>query len=191
MASRSQAADPFPFGLAKAAGAFRVAPAPVRCRRDSNAPATPSCGRIGRVMARIRGKRRTEVPWRRGRAAGIVNAAMPALRWSTMLILCGALALHNALRIGPVPLVEELRARYGVDYAGVGNVIGAYTLSYAFAQLLAGFLTDRVGPKRLMLLGLGLAAVGSALFAVTHGYAIAVVARLLAGSPTGIFWKMD
>lgn len=117
-----------------------------------------------------------------------MNAAMPALRWSTMLILCGALALHNALRIGPVPLVEELRGRYGVDYAGVGNVIGAYTLSYAFAQLLAGFLTDRVGPKRLMLLGLGLAAVGSALFAVTHGYAVAVVARLLAGTAGGFLY---
>jgi predicted MFS family arabinose efflux permease len=105
-----------------------------------------------------------------------------------MLILCGTLALHNALRIGPVPLVEELRARYGVDYAGAGNVIGAYTLSYGFAQLLAGLLTDRVGPKRLMLLGLGLAAAGSALFAVTHGYALAVAARLVAGAAGGFLY---
>jgi predicted MFS family arabinose efflux permease len=113
---------------------------------------------------------------------------MARLRWSTMLILCGALALHNALRTGPVPLVEELRARYGVDYAGAGNVIGAYTLSYGFAQLLAGFLTDRVGPKRLMLLGLGLAAAGSALFAVTHAYTLAVVARLIAGVAGGFLY---
>jgi MFS family permease len=99
-----------------------------------------------------------------------------------MLILMSALALHNGLRIGPVPLVDELRARYGVDYTGVGNVIGAYTLAYAFAQLTAGLLTDRFGPKRLLLVGLTLAAVGSALFAVP-AYPVAVAARLSWGRP--------
>ena len=76
--------------------------------------------------------------------------------------MCAVLALHNAMRIGPVTLVEELRGRYGVDYAGVGNVIGAYTLAYGFSQLAAGLLSDRVGSRRLMLVGLGLGAVGSA-----------------------------
>jgi MFS family permease len=73
-----------------------------------------------------------------------------------LLVLCGVLALHNAMRTGPVTLIEELRGRYGVDYAGVGTVVGAYTLAYGFAQLVAGLLTDRVGSRRLMLVGLGL-----------------------------------
>ena len=111
-----------------------------------------------------------------------------AFRWSTMLILMSALALHNGLRIGPVPLVDELRARYGVDYAGVGNVIGAYTFAYAFAQLTAGLLTDRFGPKRLMLVGLTLAAVGSTLFAVTATYPAAVIARLVMGTAGGFLY---
>jgi predicted MFS family arabinose efflux permease len=105
-----------------------------------------------------------------------------------MLMLCGALALHNAVRLGPVPLVEELRARYGTDYTGIGNVIGAYTLAYGFAQLLAGLLTARFGPKRLMLVGLTLATVGSALFAVTADYAVAVTARLLVGTAGGFLY---
>lgn len=111
-----------------------------------------------------------------------------AFRWSTMLILMSALALHNGLRIGPVPLVDELRARYGVDYTGVGNVIGAYTFAYAFAQLTAGLLTDRFGPKRLLLVGLTLAAVGSALFAVTAAYPVAVAARLVMGTAGGFLY---
>ena len=64
-------------------------------------------------------------------------------------MLCSVLALHNAMRIGPVPLIEELRGRYGADYATVGNVVGAYTLAYGFAQLAAGFLADRFGSRRV------------------------------------------
>lgn len=105
-----------------------------------------------------------------------------------MLILCGALALHNGLRIGPVTLVEELRLRYSVDYAGVGNVIGAYTLAYGLAQLTAGLLTDRFGAKRLLLVGLSLAAAGSALFAAAGSYPLAVAARLVTGTAGGFLY---
>ncbi|HSD28619.1 MAG TPA: MFS transporter, partial [Vicinamibacteria bacterium] len=105
-----------------------------------------------------------------------------------LLVLCSILALHNAMRIGPVTLIEELRGRYGVDYAGVGNVVGAYTLAYGFSQLVAGLLTDRVGSRRLMLVGLGLGAVGSATFAVTEAYPVAVLARLLMGVAGGCLY---
>jgi predicted MFS family arabinose efflux permease len=105
-----------------------------------------------------------------------------------MLILCSALALHNALRIGPVTLVEELRARYGADYTQVGNVIGAYTLAYGGAQLTAGLLTNHVAPKRLLLVGLGLATGGAALFALVSSYALAVVARLILGMAGGFLY---
>ena len=105
-----------------------------------------------------------------------------------MLILCGALALHNGLRIGPVTLVDELKARYAVDYASVGNVIGAYTLAYGFAQLTAGLLTNRFGSRRLLLIGLGLAALGSALFAVAASYPLAVAARLVMGTAGGFLY---
>lgn len=113
---------------------------------------------------------------------------MPALRWSLLGILCSALALHNVLRSGPVTLVDELRLRYGVDYTGIGNVIGAYTLAYGVAQLTAGLLTVRVGSKRLLLVGLALATVGSALFALTSTYPLAVAARLVMGTAGGFLY---
>ena len=113
---------------------------------------------------------------------------MPGFRWSTLLMLCGALALHNGLRIGPTPLVDELRARYGADYTAVGNVIGAYTLAYGFAQLAAGLLTERFGPKRLILAGLALATLGSTVFALTSRYPVAIAARLVAGTAGGFLY---
>jgi predicted MFS family arabinose efflux permease len=108
--------------------------------------------------------------------------------WGRLLVLCGVLALHNAMRIGPVTVIEELRGRYGVDYAGAGNVVGAYTLAYGVAQLAAGLLADRLGSRRLMLVGLGLGAAGSATFAVTEAYAMALVARLLMGVAGGCLY---
>jgi MFS family permease len=92
------------------------------------------------------------------------------------------------MRTGPVTLIEELRGRYGADYAGVGNVVGAYTLAYGFAQLAAGLLTDRFGSRRLVLVGLGLGAAGSATFAVTETYLVAVLARLLMGMAGGCLY---
>jgi predicted MFS family arabinose efflux permease len=105
-----------------------------------------------------------------------------------MLPLCGVLALHNALRTGPVTLVEELRARYAVDYAATGNVIGAYTLAYGGAQLAAGLLTERAGSRRLMLAGLALALAGSAAFAVAPSYPLALGARLVLGVAGGLLY---
>jgi predicted MFS family arabinose efflux permease len=113
---------------------------------------------------------------------------VPGPAWPRLLILCSTLALHNIQRIGPVTLVDELRARYGADYTGIGNVIGAYTLAYGIAQLTAGLLTMRVGSKRLLLVGLALATVGSGLFALTASYPLAVAARLLMGTAGGFLY---
>jgi predicted MFS family arabinose efflux permease len=113
---------------------------------------------------------------------------VPGAAWPRLLILCSTLALHNIQRIGPVTLVDELRARYGTDYTGIGNVIGAYTLAYGIAQLTAGLLTMRVGPKRLLLVGLALATVGSSLFALTESYPLAVAARLMMGTAGGFLY---
>jgi MFS family permease len=108
--------------------------------------------------------------------------------WGRLFVLCGVLALHNAMRIGPVTFIEELRGRYGVDYAGAGNVVGAYTFAYGFAQLAAGLLADRLGSRRLMLVGLGVGAAGSAAFAVTESYSLALAARLLMGIAGGCLY---
>ena len=69
----------------------------------------------------------------------MVEARAP---WGRLLVLCGVLALHNAMRIGPVTFIEELRGRYGVDYAGAGNVVGAYTLASTPSSRRASSRTD-------------------------------------------------
>lgn len=113
---------------------------------------------------------------------------MAKLGWLGVLVLCASLGLHNGSRIAPVPLIEELRLRYGVDYAGVGAAIGAYTLSYAFAQLAAGLVADRIGNRPLVKAGLLVMALGSGIFAVSSSYLAAVAGRLLMGVAGGLLY---
>jgi len=110
------------------------------------------------------------------------------LGWLGVLVLCASLGLHNGSRIAPTPLIEEFRLRYEADYAAVGTALGAYTLSYAFAQLVAGVLTDRLGSLRLVKAGVLVMALGSGIFAVTTNYTLAVAARLLMGVAGGLLY---
>ena len=113
---------------------------------------------------------------------------MGKLGWLGVLVLCAALGLHNGSRIAPTPLIDEFRLRYQADYAAVGTAIGAYTLSYAFAQLVAGVLTDRLGSLRLIKAGVLTMAVGSAIFAVTSDLMLAVVGRFVMGIAGGLLY---
>jgi predicted MFS family arabinose efflux permease len=110
------------------------------------------------------------------------------VRWWIVLVLCATLGLHNGSRVGPASLLDELRVRFGVDYAGAGNLIGAYTLTYGFAQLSAGFLTDRFGSRRLLLVGLSLMTFGAGLFAVATDYMLALVGRFVMGVAGGFLY---
>jgi MFS family permease len=110
------------------------------------------------------------------------------LGWLGVLVLCASLGLHNGSRISPVPLIEEFRVRYGVDYAGVGVAIGAYTLTYAFAQLVAGVAADRLGNLKLIRAGLLLMAIGSSIFAFSSSYPLAVGGRALMGIAGGLLY---
>ena len=113
---------------------------------------------------------------------------MGKLGWLGVLVLCASLGLHNGSRISPVPLIEEFRDRYSVDYAGVGTAIGAYTLAYAFAQLVAGVVADRLGNRRMIRAGLVTMAVGSGIFAFATNFPLAVTGRALMGIAGGLIY---
>lgn len=108
--------------------------------------------------------------------------------WKTVCILCSLLMLHNAQRMAPVPLLEELRIRLATDYVGAGNLFGAYLVTYALFTVPAGLLADRMDAKRLVTAGAALSMLASALFAVAGSYPIALVARLGQGASGAIMY---
>ncbi|WP_193105474.1 nitrate/nitrite transporter [Brachybacterium sp. FME24] len=75
----------------------------------------------------------------------------------------------------------EASARFGVDGA-VLSLFGVVQLgTYAAAQIPAGLLLDRIGPRRMMVLGAVTMAAGQVLLAFATDVPTALTARLLTG----------
>jgi predicted MFS family arabinose efflux permease len=106
----------------------------------------------------------------------------------TVALLAGMLLVHNAQRMSVVPLFDPLRARYGIDYAGVGTLFAAYVLGYAIFQALIGLVGDRFEPRKLLLTGLALSAVWSALFAFAGNFELALALRFLLGATSALLY---
>jgi MFS family permease len=104
----------------------------------------------------------------------------------TIAVLAAMLVVHNAQRTGVVPLFTDLQQRFHTDDAGVGTLFAAYVFGYAVFQAIVGLIGDRFNARFLLLMGLALSTLFSALFAAAHGYAFALGVRFLLGA-TGAF----
>ncbi|EHR69354.1 arabinose efflux permease family protein [Burkholderiales bacterium JOSHI_001] len=69
----------------------------------------------------------------------------------------------------------------GLKASHLGLLAGAYFFGFALMQLPLGQALDRHGPKRVLLLLLGLATLGCAAFALAQGLVPLIAARLLIG----------
>lgn len=97
------------------------------------------------------------------------------------------LALIYALRMFGLFMVLPVLALFAQDYQGasaslVGVAIGAYGLTQAFLQLPFGVWSDRVGRKPIIILGLALFALGSALAAMADNIWVLILGRALQGA---------
>jgi predicted MFS family arabinose efflux permease len=99
-----------------------------------------------------------------------------------LLVTIGLLlALHNATRFGIAGLFGPLRGRFHGAYTAVGNLFSVYPLAYACSQIPVGYLADRLDPRRLILIGTATMTLVGVVFALTRSYALALIARLVAG----------
>lgn len=97
-----------------------------------------------------------------------------------VLFACGYFVsyVYRGVNIGFAPyMTHEL----GLSAADLGLLSSLYFLGFAGAQLPAGVLLDRFGPRRVASLVLLLAAGGAALFGLAHGVGLLMIGRLLIG----------
>ena len=79
----------------------------------------------------------------------------------TLPLLVLAHFAHHLLTALPAPMLPMIRSEFALDYTQAGMVVSAFSLAYGIGQLPAGWITDRIGARVVIMLGIcGVAAAG-------------------------------
>jgi sugar phosphate permease len=97
----------------------------------------------------------------------------------TMLVVAGVINYIDRATLAVAnPLI---RADLGLSIADMGYLLSAFLWAYAFAQLPTGAMVDKVGPRILLALGLGLWSVAQVIGGIVTSFGQFFGARLLLG----------
>ncbi|MET9469143.1 MFS transporter [Streptomyces sp. NPDC006544] len=122
---------------------------------------------------------RTPSPWQRLRRLGAASGG--ANRWAVLAVLCISLVLvaldATILHVAVPSVTEDLRPG-SIELLWI---VDAYPLVCAALLILFGTLGDRVGRRRVLLLGYGLFGVASAVAALADNAHVLIAARALLG----------
>ena len=75
-------------------------------------------------------------------------------RWFILALIFGAIVLNYIDRQSLSILKPTLKIEFGFDDRGYALLVNAFTIGYASMYPVAGWLVDRFGPRRVMLLGI-------------------------------------
>jgi predicted MFS family arabinose efflux permease len=84
------------------------------------------------------------------------------------------------------PLLPFIGGELGIPDAMLGTLVSAYTLMVGIMAILAGPVSDKIGRRRILLLGCGGMTVALALHGLVVGYVSFIAVRVLAGMAGGV-----
>ena len=97
----------------------------------------------------------------------------------TLLVVSGAVNYMDRATLAVAnPLI---RADLGLSIADMGLLLSAFLWAYAFAQLPAGALVDRLGPRLVLALSLGLWSVAQAAGGLVNSFRDLFILRMILG----------
>lgn len=92
---------------------------------------------------------------------------------------------HHLLAALLMPLLPFIRDDFALDYTQAGWVVSAFTLSYGISQLPAGWLADRIGPRKVITMGISGVALAGLLVGLSPTYVMMMVFLVLLGAMGG------
>ena len=96
-----------------------------------------------------------------------------------MLVVAGAVNYIDRATLAVAnPLIRE---ELGLSISQMGYLLSAFLWSYAFSQLPTGAMVDKLGPRRLLTMGLSLWSLAQLLGGLVHSFNQFFAARLLLG----------
>jgi len=97
------------------------------------------------------------------------------------LVLCGAYVASQFYRVANAVIAPELMAELELSAEAMGGITGLFFLAFAVAQIPAGILLDRFGPRRTMIGLFTIAVLGALTFAAANDGAELAIGRTLLG----------
>ncbi|KVC55690.1 hypothetical protein WI72_16155 [Burkholderia ubonensis] len=116
-----------------------------------------------------------------GHSLGTPDAGDASTRRRSLWAACGAHAVHDGLTDVIYVLLPIWQAQFGINYAQVGLLRGAYSGMMAGFQLLASRAAGRWGRKRMLVGGTALAGLAYLVAGQAGGLAALLIALVLGG----------
>jgi MFS family permease len=88
---------------------------------------------------------------------------------------------HHLVTALPVPLLPFIRDEFALDYTRAGLVVSAFMIPYGFSQVPAGWLADRFGARRLLLVGISGVALTGLIVGLSLSYTMLLASLALMG----------
>lgn len=105
--------------------------------------------------------------------------------YSKVFLFVAAHFSHHLLPSLLVPLLPFIRNDFGLNYAQSGFLVSAFTLSYGIAQLPAGWLTDAIGPRKMIFVAVSGVALAGLFVGISPTYWMAAVFLIVMGLAGG------
>lgn len=105
-----------------------------------------------------------------------------------LLLVCSIVLVDTMLYAALVPLLPRYVDEFDLSKAGAGVLVGTYAAGALIAALPAGFAAARYGPRRAVLLGLGLIALASLGFGFAGDEWSLGAARFVQGLGSALSW---
>jgi MFS family permease len=92
---------------------------------------------------------------------------------------------HHLVTALPVPLLPFIRSEFDLDYTKAALVVSAFSVPYGFSQLPGGWLADRFGARRLILIGISGVALAGLVVGLSTSYTMLLVVLFVMGALGG------
>ncbi len=89
--------------------------------------------------------------------------------------------VHHILIALPAPLLPLIRDEFQLNYTKAALIQSSFSWTYGTAQIPAGFLADRIGPRILLIIGICGVAVGGILVGLSRTYVMMLVCLVVMG----------
>jgi len=122
-------------------------------------------------------------------------SAAPATTLRTDAQLIGLVGLAHAIshfsQLILAPLFPWLKDAFDVSYTELGAVLTVFFVVSCIVQAASGFIVDKLGPRPVLFVGLGLLGLAGFGYAMAQNYWMLLASAAVAGVGNGVFHPVD